>query len=747
MSRLIFRRVPRKSPLDNALVSKRLRGVISCQSLRRSLSLCLALTVVAQLSRAQDERNGTNEHTAPAPTAAPAASAGDTELSAERTAFDEVSGEVVFSGGARFSDGETLLEADEIRYSRTTDEAVATGNVVLTRGRERLLATSLRYRRNDKSFRAENIRLGRAPYYISGTSAEGTGDTVVVQNASLIAREPGSFQPHIAARSLRYRHDRDVVVRNARFGIGPFTPIFLPKFTYRLNLPLASGLSFDAGYRSSLGAFVETGLYLPLGPDTRIGGVLSGYSKRGVMVGPEAHYESEREGGLITGGDLQSGFIRDHGERLADRLGRDVPKDRSFVQWWHSQDVTDRLQLSAQLHYWEDSEVLRDFRPNSFYRNQSPDTYVQAVYAADRFFVSGLARLRPNDFANVQERLPELRFDLPTTSLGASGLHARLHASAATLRERPPGSGGVSTRSDRLDSYLSLSRPITHADWFSLTPLVGARATHYAKTTGGKRRYTRVLGEFGFDAALRTSKTWDYKNTVWQIDGLRHLLSPTLGYRYVPQAEKGRAWIPPIDTAPFSGYLPVLGLADTRDIDALEPHHLLRLGLNNTWQTRAADYGSRDLLTLDLAQDLRFDRAAGQRRGSDLHAALAFTPAPWVQLDLYQRTRVDDFSLREVNAGLTLRDGSVWSLRLDSHYLRREINEHVLRYELALNEAVTLLTRLHYDVRRNRFNEQAYGLRQNLGNIWSLQYTISIYDGRRRESDFGFNFSVQALGF
>jgi len=716
--------------------------VIFRQSLRRSLSLFLVLLSSSLLLLAQgaDEAH-------PAKATTPAASAGETELTAERTAFDEVSGEVVFSGRARFSDGETLLEADEIRYSHTTGEAVATGNVVLTRGSERLLAESLRYWRANKSFRAEKIRLGRAPYYISGASAEGTGDEVIVRDALVIAREPGAFQPRISASSLHYRHDHDIVARNARFGIGALTPIVLPKFTYRLNLPLASGLSFDAGYRSSLGAFLETGLYLPLGPDTRIGGVLSGYSKRGLMVGPEAHYEIEHEDGRITAGDLQTGFIRDHGKRLTDRLGRDVPKNRSFVQWWHSQDVTDRLQLSAQLHYREDSEVLRDFRPSQFYRNQSPDTYVQAVYAADRFFVSGLARLRPNDFSPVQERLPEIRFDLPTTTLGASGLHARFHASAAALRERPPGSGGVSTRSDRLDTYAALSHPITYADWFSLTPLVGARVTHYAKATGSKRHYTRALGEFGFDAALRASKTWDYKNTVWQIDGLRHLLSPTLGYRYVPQAAKGRAWIPPIDTAPFSSYLPVLGLGDARDIDALEPHHLLRFGLNNTWQTRATDYGSRDLLTLDLAQDLRFDRAAGQRRGSDLHAALAFTPAPWVQFDLYQRTRFDDFSLREVNVGLTLRDGAAWMLRLDSHYLRREINEYVLRYEIAVNEAVTLLTRLHYDSRRSRFNEQAYGLRQNLGNIWSLQYTVSIYDGRRRESDFGFNFSIQALGF
>ncbi|KXU34675.1 hypothetical protein AXK11_08070 [Cephaloticoccus primus] len=708
------------------------------------------LGLVPLLALGQQEPEPPRTEPAPAPSAARAEvppAAGEASLSAERTTFDQVAGEVVFSGGARFSDGAALLEADEIRYSHSTGQALASGHVALTRGSERLLADSLRYWRSDKSFAAENIRLGRAPYYIEGASAEGTLDEVQVNEARLSAREPGPFQPKIEARSLHYSRASEIVARRARFGVGEFTPIVLPKFTYKLSLPLASSLSFDAGYRSSLGAFTELGLFLPLGPDTRVGAVVSGYTKRGVMLGPGAHYESEREGGLITAGDLQTGFIRDHGARLTDRLGRAVPEDRGYVQWWHAQDLSERLQLSAQLNYWEDSEVLRDFRPSYFYRNQQPDNYVQLVYAADRFFVSGLARARPNDFQSVQERLPELRFDLPATPLGLGGLYGRFNASAAALRERPPGTGGIATRSDRLDTYVAISRPWARGDWFSFSPIVGARATHYAKATGGKRRYTRLLGEFGFDAALRASRTWDYKNAVWQIDGIRHLLSPTLGYRYVPQAQKGRAWIPPVDTLPFSSYLPVLGLGDARSVDVLEPHHLLRLGLNNTWQTRAADYGSRDLLVLNLAQDLRFDRAAGQRRGSDLHGLLVFTPAPWVQFDVYQRTQVEDLSLRELNVGLTLRDGEAWALRLQSHFLRGELNEYVLGYELALNEALTVLTRLHYDARRSRFNEQAYGLRQNLGNIWSLQYTVSIYDGRRRESDFGFNFSVQALGF
>jgi LPS-assembly protein len=57
------------------------------------------------------------------------------------------------------------------------------------------------------------------------------------------------------------------------------------------------------------------------------------------------------------------------------------------------------------------------------------------------------------------------------------------------------------------------------------------------------------------------------------------------------------------------------------------------------------------------------------------------------------------------------------------------------------------VARLRYDNRTSRFNEQALGLRQNLGNIWRIQYLLTMYDGPRRESDFGFSVSVDVLGF
>src|SRR5690606_4232541 len=97
-------------------------------------------------------------------------------------------------------------------------------------------------------------------------------------------------------------------------------------------------------------------------------------------------------------------------------------------------------------------------------------------------------------------------------SLGA-GIYQRAQASAVRLREDPVEIGPI-LRSTRLDAYYGLSRPFTPREWFTVTPLAGGRVTHYANTLGTLRAgdYTRVLGEIGLDAALRTSGTFEYQN-------------------------------------------------------------------------------------------------------------------------------------------------------------------------------------------------------------------------------------------
>lgn len=667
------------------------------------------------------------------------------DLSAQTSAFEPDGKTVSFTGNARLTDGRNLLQADTIRYNYETGVATAQGNVRMTRGADRLLADSVAYLREDRTFAAKNVRLGRHPYFVAGSEAKGSEGSIMVRDATLSVGEPGPFQPMVSATSLAYRsEDRWVDAEGAHLDIGSVRPLSLSRFSHSIDIPLISYLSLNGGYRASLGAYLETALHVPQTPGFKFGGTVGLYSQRGVMAGPSGYYATETDG-LRVEGDLRSGYINDHGDKLTDILGDPVPEDRGFLQWRHMQDLTPQLNVSAMINLWSDSEILRDFKPQYFQPVQDPDNYVQAVHTGANYHATLFTRLQPNDFQNVEQRLPELRVDLLPVALGG-GVMGRAGAGVALLREEPPGGGPV-LRSDRLDAHVALTRPVTEGDWFSFVPVVGGRVTHYARAMGARDDYTRWLGEIGFDSAIRTSAVYDYKKPTWQIDGIRHLLTPKLAYRLVPDADKGRAFIPIIDRRSFNTYLPPLGLGDRRNLDDLPATHLIRAGLDNTWQTRDSVYGSRDLLRLDLAIDFHLEKPAGQRRSSDLHAALALTPAPWLDFHLYQRVTPQDGTLQELNYGLTLRDGQAWSLRLDSHFLRREIDEYFAEYELRMNEVYSGVARLRYDNRTNRFNEQALGLRQNLGNIWRIQYLLTMYDGPRRESDFGLSIAVDLLGF
>ena len=302
-------------------------------------------------------------------------------------------------------------------------------------------------------------------------------------------------------------------------------------------------------------------------------------------------------------------------------------------------------------------------------------------------------------------------------------------------------------RTNRLDAYYGLERPFTPTPWFTFTPVAGGRVTHYTDALGGKSDYTRTLGEVGFDARLLASGTFDYKNLVWEIDGLRHLVEPKLSYRYVPEAANGRAYIPPIDRRVFSTYLQPLSLGDSRHLDDLTARNTLRLSLGNTLQTRAAGYGSRHLASLNFAADYRFDEVPGRRPLSDIYTELALTPAPWLRWEVFQRFDPHAPSQQELNTAVELMDQEWWSLRLATHFLKNNYEEYYLEYRQRLNEVFDVTALWRYDARSSRFNEQSYGVWQRLGQTWAVKYEVSWFNGPRRESSFALNLEVELLKF
>lgn len=661
--------------------------------------------------------------------------------------------EVIIAGGAELVFGDARLTSDELRYNKNTGVAVAKGHVAFTRGTRRLLADTLVYRVADGTYSAENLRFGDYPVYGTAARASGTRTEIALDQAKLSYREPGPWQPTVNAGRIVYGPGDRVRAESAQAGIGHAQPLPFPKFQQRINEPLIPFVSLSAGFRSSLGAFAEADVRIPLNSTLRLGPDVGYYSKRGLMFGPSGHYDRSDASGSMTG-EFRSGFINDHGEKLTDVLGRPVGENRGYAEWEHHQQIGENVTITGQFNYWKDSAIIRDFRPGAFFNVQEPDTFIESVYTRQNYFVSAFARYQPNSFQVVQQRLPEIRFDLLPLAVG-NGFYEEFNASAVHLREDPP-LGGPRLQSDRIDAYYALSRPFNPRDWLNITPVAGGRATYYANTRGTtvngtpivSGNTTRLLGELGVDASLRSSGTFEYQNAFWKINGLRHLFTPRLSYRYIPRADRRQDRIPAIDRREvFSTYLPPLDLGATRNLDDLEPRNVLRVGFDNTLQTRDPVYGSRDLLILNVATDYDFKPKPGERNFSAVHGEMALMPARWMQLDLYGSYQTQTAVLRELNSGLTLKDGDAWSLRFANNFLRDDIEDYLVEGRLKINEIFEAQTKLHYDARKRRFNEQAYGIVQNIDNIWRLSYIVTLYSGRQRESDFGFSVRIDALRF
>lgn len=679
---------------------------------------------------------------------------GALHIDAKKNELDQRTGELSLQGDARLTDGTFLLLADEVRYNQQTHIATATGAITFTRADVRLLADRLVYDRKDGSFTAENIRLGSHPYFIEGRSAAGTRDEITVKQARASYGEPGPWQPTINADTIVYAPGQQLRSENVTVGIGSTQPVPIPRFDHKLGAPLVGTASLNGGYRRSLGVFAEAALHVPLTPGLRLGADVGGYTSRGFLVGPSGRYSNFKHPEILRG-YFRSGYINDYGDRGTDNVRNlPVPEHRAYAEWQHQQLLAPNLTLAATANWWKDPEVYRDFRSRAFFPLQEPDTFVESVYTGDNYIVSAFARFQPNSFQRVQERLPEIRFDLLPFAIG-NGFYQRLNASAAVLREDPITSGDT-LRSDRLDAYYALERPFLPREWLTITPVAGGRLTHYTNGRIGAAKldnYLRLLGEVGVDAALRSSGTFNYQNPQWKIDGLRHLFTPRLSYRYIPDADKGAGRIPRIDRrARINGtdylpYLQPLGLGEMRHIDELSPLNTLRLSLDNVLQTRDPTEGTRDLVALNIGNDFRFRRRPGERDVSETHAELALMPARWLQLDFYQSITPRNLTIQEFNSAVTIRDGTFWSMRFANNFLRRQIEDYMVDGRFRINERLEAMARLHYDVRRRRFNEQAYGLVQNLGNTWLISYTVSLYSGRRRESSFGFNVQIDTVRF
>jgi len=682
----------------------------------------------------------------------------DAEFNADNKYFDSKTEALVLEGNAYIRYGLFYLSADTIRFDQESSIVDAKGNVILTRQELRLVADSVVHDIGKQFATIQNFRAGNGRVYVSGALLEGDPENFRFVDANFFAGEPGTYLFKASAEEISLVDQNVVKGRKLSLKLGPVPFFIIPSITHPLDAE-TNLFKADLDYSGHIGGAVGGEFRFPFKSGIRAGANLALTTKRGVLFGPAAEYDIEKDGQTIIGA-FTSGYINDDSAETGNDInGTPIDDDRFFAEWNHIQRwANDRASISGYARYWSDSEVTRDFYDRSFDTMQDPDSFIEAAYAADNWRVSLLARASPNDFQSHTERLPELRFDLFPTRIIDDVSHSG-SLSIAKLENKDDSLLGELNQADRIDAYYGFRYNKTLTPGVVFQTKAGARAIHYFEgvtTTIGSTDLglpsdlyieadegTRIFGDFGADLKATAYAQFEYKNETWNIDGLRHVFEPVLSVRYQPAIENDPVFAL-LDYSVPNTFLSPIDLEDRRDIDLINEEKKIRLEFRNRLQTRAEDGGSRDLIRFDVALDHFLEIGTLDDRYSALVFDTEITPAPWLELRSYARYDVEGAGLREQNTRIVFRDTDYWSIGFGNHFLDQVVNiEQFYAFgEYSLNENLKLYASARFDEISDTFYEQRIGIMQRALDRYGIKYELRIYDGSRRESDFGISIGV-----
>ena len=651
----------------------------------------------------------------------------------------EESGKIIVANNARLESNDSHLSASRLRFDTRNGYIIAEGNVVYSTKMLRIMADRVTINPDTHTIHAIHARFGRAPIYFTADDLLIVNGDKTMKGVRMWNNEPDPNGMHLGIQEATYTEKEDwLAFRGVTPRLAGLPFFYIPYYGQEGYHDIPYDLYLNMGSRDNQGSYLRSYFLARQNQALWVGGLLDYYSKSGLLFGPALRYDNTKtNSATVWKGRFETGFINDRGILEVDSYGRTPGSNRHFALGEINGHTADGTEIAGSIFAVSDLNFIRDFRPNLIGSVGNPQTSLEISKPFAGGYLSASFTAKSDNYQDIVQKLPELRFDLPQTDLGDDGWKQRSFVTLGYLAERPsadlPLAGSFfqnATLSSsawstaRLDAYYGISRPIVLNNWLTFKPVAGVRTTSWSAGLNDSGSASKVIGQVGFDLEGLITGSWNFAADPWSIDGIRHSFRPLLQYRFMPGADREIGTLPMSERAISLSVLEEVDLADRLDAAATTDTQVARFGFRNSLETRDAKYGTRELLRADVFTDWRQNLNGSTR--SDLQASLKLTPAPWVSIESAMRLPNGGGAPLESIQGISFHSGDFWRTSFNWVELRQvtQARQFIWDGRVTLNSVYSLLVQLNYDALTHQASYESIGLIQRVGNSWELEYAI-----------------------
>jgi lipopolysaccharide assembly outer membrane protein LptD (OstA) len=688
--------------------------------------------------------------------------------------YDMSSGLAHGTNGVCVRYGGSVLTADSATLNQQTGEAIADGNVRIEEGEQIWLGEHIRFNFKTHQMQSEQFRTGEPPMFAAGKELEGdtSNRTYTARHDFVTTDDVSDPAVKIRASKIRIVPGKYVEMWNAVVFAGDVPIFYFPYYKRNLG-ERADNLNLLPGYRSSYGPYLLATYTWFLGDNMDGKFHLDYRGQHGVGVGPDVNMQ------LGRWGDFSFKYYYLHDQKpddgtngLAD-FGSN-PQNRQRVYFSYQATPFTNLNVKAQVNYQSDPFVLHDYFEGDYRDNPQPNTFVEVNKYWRNWSLDAETMPRINSFFDQVERLPDVKltgfrqevFNTPVyyESESSVGYYRSFIANTNGSYPNPPGSYANSAA--RADTFHQLLLPWTFFNWLNITPHVGGRLTYYSEenalTAGTNDETYRTVFDTGIGASFKASQLWaGAKNSLLEIDGLRHIIEPSVNYVFVPDPSTPPSQLPQFDAALPSLLLMPVQFPDYNDIDSVDSENVIRFGLRNTLQTMR-DGQLDNLLDWNLTLDWRLRPGQNQtnldepfstaQTFSDLYSDLTLKPRSWITFESQLRYDINGGNLNLAFHQLTFTPNEKWSWGLGHWYLRSGFDGFTQSDNLftssifyRLNDNWGFRATHYFNAGDGRLQEQFYSIYRDWRS-WTGALTFRVTDNATGPEDYtiAFSFSLKA---